>query len=228
MDPQVGVLQQVVVGVAEAGGAILRAVARIGAAQAGREMRHHDGLVPISAWLPQLGLQPCPARQRFESHTGRVEWDAVVGRAHHFHEVATGAQRRGAPGRAEQIEITPAHSADEANALAVQRGQDHAFAFDQSQRQRFAAGAQRRPGLRQVALVELVVAGDEKHRNRPVAKQRQARPGAVDVAGQHQQFGAGGGLGLEQFRLEVQVRQQLQPHHAIRRACFKPPLAPSA
>ena len=90
--------------------------------------------------------------------------------------------------------------------------------------------AKAEPESRQVreALVELVVAGDEKHRNRPVAKQRQARPGAVDVAGQHQQFGAGGGFGLEQFRLEVQVRQQLQPHHAIRRACFKPPLAPSA
>jgi hypothetical protein len=54
---------------------------------------------------------------------------------------------------------------------------------------------QDRPGLGQVAAVELVVAGDQQDRLRPVAEQVERRPGAVDVTGQHEQLAPGAGSG---------------------------------
>jgi hypothetical protein len=48
------------------------------------------------------------------------------------------------------------------------------------------------------------------------------RPGGVDVAGQHQQLGARGGLGVEGLGLEVKVGQQLQLHGAHCRGQSRP------
>src|SRR5690606_24998052 len=66
-----------------------------------------------------------------------------------------------------------------------------------------------------VACVELVVAGHEEHRLRPVGEQAEPLPGAVDVAGQHEQIGAGGGPGREILGFEMEVGQQLDLHDAV-------------
>jgi D-serine deaminase-like pyridoxal phosphate-dependent protein len=61
VDPQVRQRQQVVVGVAEAGRARLRAIARIGAQEAGPEMRDRHGGVRTRLLACQLGLEPAAA-----------------------------------------------------------------------------------------------------------------------------------------------------------------------
>jgi hypothetical protein len=64
----------------------------------------------------------------------------------------------------------------------------------------------------EVAAIELVVAGDHDHRHRPAGKQVQATVAGINVAGQHQQVGAGCRLRAEILGLEVQIRQQLDAH----------------
>ena len=136
----------------------------------------------------------------------------MAGRAHHLDEVAAGAHRTLALARPEQVEVAPAHGPDEADALAGAVGHDQALAFEQTDAELRAAVAQRGPGLRDFAFVELVVTGDEDRRHRPAAKLFQAGPGAVDVAGEHEQFGVGRRCRLEDFGFEVEVGKELEPH----------------
>jgi hypothetical protein len=59
-----------------------------------------------------------------------------------------------------------------------------------------------------------------------VRAQNGPKPAAVDVAGQHQQVGAGRRLRGERFGFEVQVRQQLDAHRRseLVKACIAPAL----
>jgi hypothetical protein len=145
--------------------------------------------------LRQLGLQPGAAGQALLAHGLGVEGLAVARGGHQAHEVAGGPHRAFALGGAEEVEVAPARDADEAHPLAV-GGVDHGrFAVQQPDAQAGTVRAQRRQACVDVAAVELVVAGHEDHRHRPAGKTRQPGPGGVDVAGQHQQLGAGRGLG---------------------------------
>ena len=78
VDPQVGVFQQVVIGIAKARGAGLPTVAGVGAAQARCKVGNDDGLVPLAAGTSQLLLKPRATLQRFVSHGGGVERRAVA------------------------------------------------------------------------------------------------------------------------------------------------------
>ncbi len=227
VDPQVGARDQVVVRVAEAGRRRLRAVARVGAAQAGREMRDRHGLVPTPRRrLLQRALQPRTTAQSQRAHGFGVERLAMTRRAHHALEVRAGAQGLGAAGLAEQVEIAPAHGAAEADAPALVVGDHGGVALEHPDAQRIAEGAQVDRGLIHVATVELVVAGHEHHRHRPAGELAQAVPAAIDVACEDQQLRAGRGLGHEGLGFEVEVGQDLQAHRrpriqATRRATKK-------
>src|SRR5690606_34940283 len=103
----------------EAGGAGLAAVARVGAPQAGREMRHHQGAVPASALrMRQFGLEPGAAGQALVANAFGVERAATVRRAHQAQEVAGGAHRAFTLHGTEEVEVAPARGADDAHALA--------------------------------------------------------------------------------------------------------------
>jgi hypothetical protein len=114
--------------------------------------------------------------------------------------------------QAEDVEIGPANCRHEADAPAVRISQDEALALEQADAQPRAMLRQGRPCVVQFAPVEFMVAGDEQDRHRPAAKALKTGPGAVDVAAEHEQFRTRGGLGLEFFRLQVQVGQELQAH----------------
>ncbi len=100
---------------------------------------------------------------------------------------------------------------------------DQRRVVEHAQAERVAARAQPGAGEVDVAAVELVVAGDEDDRHRPAGEAFQPGPGAVDVAGQHQQLGIGRRHGVEALALQVQVGQQLQLH-----GCARPCAAPEA
>ena len=215
MNPQRGAGQERVVVIAKTRGARHGAITRIGAFQAGREMGDDDGAVPLAASSCEFGLQPGAAHQGLATHCSSIERRTVQGGSHHAHVVARGTHRLVAQRGTEQVEVAPACGADEANASAARVGEHAAFALQHRERELRAALAQGRPGLRNLAAVELMVAGDKQHRHRPAAKALQPGPAAVDVAGQHQQLGAGRRLGLEDFGFEVQVGQDLKAHAAI-------------
>jgi hypothetical protein len=85
VQPEVGQRQQVVVGIAEAGRAGLLAEARVGAAQAGREVRHHHGGVPVAAARQlQTASSHCAAGQPLVAHGGASKgcppWRAAISR----------------------------------------------------------------------------------------------------------------------------------------------------
>jgi hypothetical protein len=74
---------------------------------------------------------------------------------------------------AEEVEVAPAHGADEAHAPAVGAVMDQRFALQQRMPRLAAQGPQAGPGLVEVAAVEFVVAGHQQHRHRPAGKTRQ-------------------------------------------------------
>ena len=88
VNPQIGVRQQIVIGVAKTGRARLFAVARIGAAKAWSKVGNRYGVVPVAPGQGQFSGQPGPARQLLGAHADGVERHAVARRAHDVHEVA--------------------------------------------------------------------------------------------------------------------------------------------
>src|SRR5688500_7512949 len=71
MQPEVGQRQQRVVGIAEARGAGLRAITRIGTAKTRSEVRHRHRRVPCAVRGPcELGGEPGAAGERFFAHRG--------------------------------------------------------------------------------------------------------------------------------------------------------------
>ena len=215
VEPEIGPLDEVVVGIAEAGGAGLPAVTRIGAAQARTEVSDHHRLIPTALWRRrECRLQPGPAGQGLLAHGRGVKGLTVSGGAHQAQEVGGCALGAGPPRRAVEIEIAPARGAHEPDALPVRGAEDGAVVLQQGEAQ---VGTQRtqagQSGI-EVATVEFMVAGHHDDGHRPAGKALVAVPAAVDVARQHQHLGPRGGPGLEGLGLEVQVGQELQLHAA--------------
>ena len=239
VQPQIGKGQQFIQHVAKAGRARHQAVARVGAAQAGREMRDgHRGAIEGPG---QRLAQPLLADQRLLAH-GLGQEGLAVARAAGLLQVEIG----GAKGLLAQLEqpgqighafmhghgvvVAPQRGAHEAHAaqhggLALQP--DHAHAL--------AGGAQAGMGGVEVLHVVLMVARHEDHGAGParvlgqgretlqpevLALQQAAALVGAYVAGQHQHVGIGCGLGDEmRMGLEVQVGQQLDLHAAKCRTC---------
>ncbi len=202
----------------------------ISTADTGRKVCDHYCRFPaIRRTLREFGFKPLPTSERLLTHCFSIECPPVAGRAHESQEVVAGAHRRGTPRLAEEIEIAPAHGADETHAPAGPVGNHEPLALEQRPAQRRGPGAQPAPGLGQIATIELMVAGHEDHRHRPPGETVEAGPAGVDVAGQHQQLGARCGFGFERLGLEVQVGQQLQLQARVRRnarAALRPPAGP--
>src|SRR6185369_12295795 len=175
--------------------------------------------------LAQLALKPLPARERLFAHGGRVEDRAVERGSHDLHVVAGGALASLALACAEEIEVAPAHAAQEAHASAVARLDDESLALEHADAQVFAARAQLAPCAAQLASVELMVARHEDDRHRPAREAREAVPAGVDVARKHEQFGAARRTRREVLGLEVQVRQELDQHAAAARSGVAAPVA---
>ena len=196
VQPDVGERQQVVVGVAEARRAAARAVARVGALHARREVGDDDGAVPAAARPLQLGLEPGPARERLGAHRLGVERPAAPRRLHERHEVAAGAHRLGAADGAEQVEVAPARRADDADracrrASATTMRSRSSSVMPSARTGRAApavAASMSRPSYSWLPATK-------SDRLRPAAKARQRLPGRVDVAGEHEQLGARRRLG---------------------------------
>src|SRR6185295_988644 len=136
---------QVVVGIAEARGAVALAVARVGAANARREMGDDDGAFPVARRARELGLEPGAAGEALLADRLGVEPPRAAGRLHQLGEVAAGAHRLGPAAVAEQVEVAPADRAEDADPAAAVVADDEALALEHRDPERRAAGAQRRP-----------------------------------------------------------------------------------
>ena len=221
VQPEVGARQQVVVGVAEARRAAARAVARVGALHARREMGDDDGPVPAVARPLQLGFEPGAAGERLGAHRVDVERPPAPGRLHQVHEIGAGAHRLGAtaaPNRSKSLQrVVPTMRMRAPAASATTRLSRSSIVMPRLG----AARAQRRQRVVEVAAVELVVAGDEDDRLRPAAKALERGPARCRCrrrapAARRRAPARGRRLGLE-----VQVGEELQPHQA-----FAAPAAP--
>jgi hypothetical protein len=163
VQPKLRLGQQVVQPVAEAGCAGRQSVARVGALQAGREMRHdHCGAVE---GLGQRGPQPLLADQRLLTH-GFGQKRRSTARAARLAQVEIGGakgllaraqllgQRRGAVvrGRAQRVEVAPQGGADKAHATEC-----HRLALQPDQPQALAGAAQAAVGFIEIHAVVLVV-----------------------------------------------------------------------
>ena len=232
VDPEVGIGQQVIEHIAKAGGARGQSIARIGAAQAGRKVGDDDGLAIKG--LGQCGAQPFLAAQRFVAHLGGQEGLAVAlhlglgqVKVRGLESLLALLHQRAQLGHAvvqrNSVVVGPQRGADKAHAV-----DDQGVAVEHGDAQLFAAGAQAQPGGIEILVVELMVAGHQDHRLGPMAAgllraelgeakigiaQHRAILVGANVAGQHQQLGAGRRLGTEMgVGLQMQVGQNLQVH----------------
>ena len=205
---------QVVVGVAEAGGAAARAVARVGAPQAGREVGDDDGRVPAAARPHQLGFEPGAAGQRLVADRLGVERrgrraSPASGRRSSRRRASPWRGRRRRTGRSRTSASCRRGGSARPRSSSTTRLSRSSMRDAERARSARAAPARR---VVEVAAVELVVAGDEDDRLRPAGEALEADPAGCRCrrrgrAARRRAPARGRTLGLE-----VQVGQELQPH----------------
>ena len=196
VQPEVGARNQVVVGVAEARRAAALAVARVGAAQARREVSDGDGPLPVAAadasarprarrgrrGLPRAsprrrgaGRRGSPASRAGNSRRRASPWPGPPRRTGR-NRTSGSCRRSGCVGRGRRTTTTLSRSSS-VMPSAAQRSRSAGQATSRS-----------RPSNSWLPATNSTGCGQP-------AKRSSAAPGAVDVAGEHQQLGAGAGSG---------------------------------
>ena len=176
VQPQIGLRQQLIQRVTKTGGSGHQPVARVGAAQAGRKVRHHHRAA-VKRRI-QRRAQPVLAQQRLLAHRFGQKGFAVPGGVGLLQVKVGGPkcfiarlQLRGEPGFGvyQRVKVGPQRGADAAQrtSLRIAHRRLPDFALQPHHPQAFAGFAQARVGHVKVQRVVLMVAGHEQYRRGP-------------------------------------------------------------
>jgi L-threonylcarbamoyladenylate synthase len=223
VDPEIAALDEIVVGVAEAGSSGDEAEPRVGRPLRRPRMGDRDGQ-SVERFSEGSG-EPLPMRDRQLADIGWRQRQASSGRTHVTEVPLSPSHALISLMRAQQIEIPPSAAPDEADRRSGDAiGHDMHVAVQQDD------AALRRDlthldvGIVEIRAVVLMIARDDDHRNGPTSEASQHLRGVAEVARHHEYIGI---RNRDRHHVRCEIQMQIGEDlnaHGHRLACVGRPV----